>query len=61
MATKKVRELQPEFDYSIEEIFIDGDSELTEEHGEKVPVIYINGKPHDFFRVDEARFRKALA
>ena len=61
MATQKVRELQPEFDYSIEEIFIDGDSELTEEHGEKVPVIYINGKPHDFFRVDEARFRKALA
>ena len=61
MATQKVRELQPEFDYSIEEIFIDGDSELTEEHGEKVPVIYINGKPHDFFRIDEARFRKALS
>ena len=61
MATQKVRELQPEFDYSIEEIFIDGDSELTAEHGEKVPVIYINGKAHDFFRVDETRFRKALA
>ena len=61
MATQKVRELQPEFDYSIEEIFIDGDLDLTAEHGEKVPVIYINGKPHDFFRVDEARFRRALA
>ena len=61
MATQKVRELQPEFDYSIEEIFIDGDLELIAEHGEKVPVIYINGKPHDFFRIDEARFRKALS
>jgi len=28
--------------------------------GEQVPVIHIDGQPHDFFRVDEIRFRKAL-
>ena len=60
MAFQKVRELQPEFDYSIEEIFIDGDSELTNAYGEQVPVIHIDGKPHDFFRINEERFRKAL-
>ena len=57
---EKIVELQSEFSYEIEEIFIDGNSELIEKYGEQVPVIHIDGKPHDFFRVDEQRFRKAL-
>ena len=57
---EKIVELQSEFTYEIEEIFIDGNSELIEKYGEQVPVIHIDGKPHDFFRVDEQRFRKAL-
>jgi len=57
---EKIVELQSEFTYEIEEIFIDGNSELIEKYGEQVPVIHIDGKPHDFFRVDENRFRKAL-
>jgi hypothetical protein len=57
---EKIVELQSEFTYEIEEIFIEGNSELIEKYGEQVPVIHIDGKPHDFFRVDEQRFRKAL-
>jgi hypothetical protein len=60
VAMEKIVELQSEFTYEIEEIFIDGNSELIEKYGEQVPVIHIDGKRHDFFRVDEQRFRKAL-
>lgn len=55
------RALQSELSYQIEEIFIDGDDALTSAYGEQVPVIHIDGKPHDFFRINEERFRAALA
>lgn len=58
---EKVNELQNEFGYAIDEVFIDGNAELTHLYSEQVPVIHIDGKPHDYFRVDEARFRKALS
>lgn len=58
MAT--AHELQSEFNYQIEEIFIDGSDELIEAYGEQVPVIHIDDEPHDFFRIDEERFRRAL-
>lgn len=57
---EKVRAIQLEYAFSIEEIFIDGNNELIELYGEQVPVIHIDGKPHDFFRIDEERFRAAL-
>jgi len=55
------RALQSELGYQIEEIFIDGDDALTSAYGEQVPVIHIDGKPHDYFRINEERFRAALA
>ncbi|CAB4552956.1 unannotated protein [freshwater metagenome] len=55
-----MNELQHEFGYAIDEVFIDGNAELITLYGEQVPVIHIDGQPHDFFRVDEIRFRKAL-
>ena len=61
VAMEKVTELQKEFSYEIKEVFIDGNRELIEKYGDQVPVIHIDGKPHDFFRVDEERFRKALS
>lgn len=61
VAMQKVAELQNEFGYTVDEVFIDGNDELTNLYGEQVPVIHIDGNPHDFFRVDEARFRKALS
>ena len=61
VAREKIDELQPEFSYHVEEIFIDGNHDLVEKYGEQVPVIHIDGKPHDFFRVNEERFRAALS
>lgn len=53
--------LQSEADYEITEIFIDGEPDLIELYGEQVPVIHIDGKPHDYFRVNPERFLKAMS
>ena len=45
---------------SFEEIDIDGDPELQERFGDEVPVTYVDGKQHDFWRVSEDRLRAAL-
>ena len=60
VAMEKARTMQSELDFQIEEIFIDGNNELIEIYGEQVPVIHIDGKPHDYFRINEERFRAAL-
>lgn len=60
VAMEKARTIQSELDFQIEEIFIDGNNELIELYGEQVPVIHIDGKPHDYFRINEERFRAAL-
>ncbi|MET0469099.1 MAG: glutaredoxin family protein [Aeromicrobium sp.] len=39
---------------------IDDDPELRERFTEQVPVTFVDGKQHDFWRVDEARLRGAL-
>jgi glutaredoxin len=43
------------------EIDITTDPELFRRYGEQIPVTLIDGKQHDFWRVDPARLRKALA
>jgi shikimate kinase len=47
-------------DFDLEIVFIDGDAELEKLYGEEVPVTMINGKRHDYFRVDRARFIAAV-
>jgi glutaredoxin len=39
---------------------IDNNSELEKEFGEQVPVIFIDNKIHDYWRVDLERFIPAL-
>lgn len=39
---------------------IDDDLKLQEEYGEQVPVTLIDGKIHDYWRVDLERFTKAI-
>ena len=39
---------------------ITDDAELMEEYAEQVPVILVDGRQHDFWRVDETRLRAAL-
>lgn len=37
------------------------DPELAERYAEQIPVTLVDGRQHDFWRVDEARLRAALA
>ena len=43
------------------EVDITQDDRLFTEYGEQIPVTFVDGKQHDFWRVDPARLRKALA
>ena len=49
-------------DEAVEVIDIDssGDPELLERHSEQVPVVLVDGRVHDFWRVDEDRLTRAL-
>ncbi|HEX3792668.1 MAG TPA: glutaredoxin family protein [Pseudonocardiaceae bacterium] len=40
---------------------VDGDRELRAEYGDRVPVILIDGTEHGYWKVEENRFRTALA
>lgn len=40
---------------------IEDDPSLADEHAEYIPVILVDGKRHDFYRVDPARLAAALA
>ena len=43
-----------------EEVSIDDDPELAARYAEEIPVTFVDGRQHDFWRVDEARLRTAL-
>jgi glutaredoxin len=40
---------------------VDTDDELRAEYGDQVPVVLLDGREHDSFRVDEERLRADLA
>lgn len=42
-------------------IDIQDDAELMTRYGEQLPVIFVDGRQHDFWRVDPDRLRSALA
>ena len=39
---------------------IDDDPELLRRYAEQIPVTFVDGRRHDFWRVDEGRLRAAL-
>lgn len=43
------------------EVSIDDDPDLVQRFSEEVPVTFVDGRQHDFWRVDERRLRAALA
>lgn len=45
---------------SFEEVDITTDDDLEDRFGEEIPVTFVDGRQHDFWRVDETRLRKAL-
>jgi glutaredoxin len=44
-----------------EEVSITEDPQLADRFAEEVPVTFVDGRQHDFWRVDERRLRAALA
>ena len=60
VALEALKSVEAELNFKIEKIDIDKDSDLVRKYGEEVPVIHIDGKHHDMFRVDLDRFRSSL-
>ncbi len=60
VAVEVLEGMSDELHFEIEKIYIDENSELENLYGEQVPVIHIDGKHHDFFRVDPERFKSSL-
>ncbi len=49
-----------DLDEAFEEVDITADPELMRQYGEEIPVTFVDGRQHDFWRVDPARLRAAL-
>jgi hypothetical protein len=43
------------------EVDVTADAALMRAYGEEIPVTFVDGRQHDFWRVDPARLRTALA
>ncbi len=50
-----------EFGFEWEECSILDDPGLYDEYWEKIPVVLIDGRVHDYWRVDPQRLRRALS
>jgi glutaredoxin len=46
---------------SYDEVDISTDPELMDRYGEQIPVTFVDGRQHDFWRVDPQRLRRALS
>jgi glutaredoxin len=55
-----VARVTAELGESFEEISILDDPALQERYWEQIPVTLVDGRQHDFWRVDEQRLRAAL-
>jgi len=56
-----VARVAAELDVPWEELDISADPALLAQWGEQIPVTLVDGVQHDYWRVDEARLRSALA
>lgn len=59
-AREVVLRVTAELGADFEERSILEDPELYEAYWEKIPVTLVDGRPHDYWRVDERRLRTAL-
>ena len=50
----------PSVAVSITQTNILDDAELAARYSEEIPVLLINGKVHNYWRIDEERFTRAL-
>jgi len=59
-AREVIEQVCAELGESYTEISILDDPELIRRYGEEIPVTLVDGRQHDFWRVDPARLRAAL-
>ncbi len=59
-ARRVIGEVCGELGESYEEVDIDTDPVLQQRFTEEVPVTFVDGRQHDFWRVDPVRLRAAL-
>jgi glutaredoxin len=60
IAIDKINSIKDELKFELEVKLINDLPELEQEYGEQVPVIMIDNKIHDYWRVDIERFTKAI-
>jgi glutaredoxin len=60
IAIDRINSVINDYKFTLNVILIDNNNELEKEFGEQVPVILINNKIHDYWRVDLDRFAKAI-
>ena len=59
-AREVVAQVCAELGESFTEVSVDEDPALRERFGDEVPVTFVDGRQHDFWRVDATRLRTAL-
>lgn len=59
-AREVVERVCAELGQGFDEVSIDSDPELQRRFGEEIPVTFVDGRQHDFWRVSESRLRAAL-
>lgn len=59
-AEATLRRLVDELGFDYREVDVDGSPALRDEYSDRVPVILVDGKEHGYWRVEEARLRRAL-
>jgi glutaredoxin len=60
IAIDKIKLVKEQLKFELEIKLINDLPELEQEYGEQVPVIMIDNKIHDYWRVDIERFTKAI-
>ncbi len=60
VAEDVIKDLISESEIEFEKLSILDDPKLAARYSEEIPVILIDGKVHDIFRVDEKRFLNAI-
>jgi glutaredoxin len=60
-AEAELRRLSAELGFGYREVDVDASAALRDEFSDRVPVILVDGREHGYWRVEEARLRRALA
>jgi glutaredoxin len=60
-AREVIERVCADLDEEYVEVDVDTDDALLARFGEEIPVTFVDGRQHDFWRVDEHRLRAALS